>query len=225
MSLIPEHIQRYAEKFSTPEPEVLRQLNRDTHAKILNPRMLSGHLQGRLLEMVSRMLRPERILEIGTYTGYSAICLARGLSANGLLHTIDHNPELEEFTRQYIAEAGLSRQIILHTGHAPDVIPHIEETFDLVFIDADKPNYVLYFDLAFEKLRKGGVIMADNVLWSGKVLRYVSGAKDGGHTEDSGDTDPDTEGIHAYNEHVSRHPGVENLLLPVRDGLMISMKK
>jgi len=199
---------------------VLAELNRNTHARMLRPRMLSGHLQGRLLELMSRMLCPQRILEIGTYTGYSAICLARGLAPGGLLHTIDHNPELEDFARQYIDKAGLSDRIILHTGEALEVIPALEERFDMVFIDADKENYVRYFDLAMDKLRPGGVILADNVLWGGKVLGGQETSQEG-----QTGTDRETRGIIRFNEHVSQHPGVLNMLLPFRDGLMICMKQ
>lgn len=225
MQLVPENIKKYAEKISSKETEILQQLSRDTYAKIINPRMLSGHLQGKLLEMISRLLQPERILEIGTFTGYSAICLAQGLKAGGQLHTIDHNQELEDFTRKYIAEAGLQDQIILHYGEALDVLSGLEDTFDLVFIDADKPNYVKYFELAFEKLNRGGAILADNVLWDGKVLdpdEKISGLKTSLRALHE---DPDTKGIKAYNEYVSQHSGIENLLLPFRDGLMISIKK
>ncbi|MFO7997633.1 MAG: O-methyltransferase [Bacteroidales bacterium] len=212
MDLITKETEAYAGNISGEESDVLASLNRETHARMIRPRMLSGHLQGRLLEMISRMVRPERILEIGTYTGYSAICLAQGLTASGLLHTIDHNPELKDFTREYIQRAGLEKKVILHTGEALEVIPTLEEMFDLVFIDADKVNYIRYFDLAYEKLRPGGVILADNVLWSGKVIGLETEA------------DPDTMGIARFNQYVKNHPGIRNLLLPFRDGLMISMK-
>jgi caffeoyl-CoA O-methyltransferase len=225
MQLIPEDIKGYAERISSPESDVLQRLNRDTHAKIINPRMLSGHLQGKLLEMISRMLHPKRILEIGTFTGYSAICLAQGLATDGQLHTIEHNPELEDFTKKYIAEAGLQKQIVLHQGKALDVIPQLQDIYDLVFIDADKPNYVNYFELVFNKLRSGGVILADNVLWGGRVLDpdgHFTQTKTSLHALNA---DADTRGIREYNDHVSKHAGIENLLLPFRDGLMISIKK
>ncbi len=231
MEFIPKEIEAYARTISSPESEVLERLNRDTHALVLKPRMLSGHLQGRLLEMISMMINPSRVLEIGTYTGYSAICLARGLKENGKLHTIDHNPELESFTAGYIKAAGMEHKIIQHIGEALDVIPGIQERFDLVFIDADKENYIRYFDMALDKLRAGGFILADNVLWSGKVLEQnqpinKSGDENFGATKPLKATkDPETEALIRFNEYVKTHPGVHNLLLPFRDGLMISMKK
>jgi caffeoyl-CoA O-methyltransferase len=234
MEFIPKEIEAYAREISTPESGVLAKLNRTTHAHMIRPRMLSGHLQGLLLEMISHMIRPGAILEIGTYTGYSAICLAQGLAEGGMLHTIDHNPELEDFTREYIRMAGLEEKIVLHTGEALDVIPTLDETFDLVFIDADKENYIRYFDLAFGKLRPGGVILADNVLWSGKVITEKAGGhKVGGKPCEAaegtgfrqGPADPETMGIIRYNEYLKTHPGIINLLLPFRDGLMISIKR
>lgn len=212
MYLTPEGINNYASTMSSPESEVLKELSRETQAKVLRPRMLSGHLQGKFLEFISRLLAPQRILEIGTYTGYSAISMAQGLAPGGLLHTIDHNPELEDFSRHYFQKAGLSEKIILHVGEALDIIPTIDETFDLVFIDADKENYINYFNLAYNKLRIGGVIIADNVLWSGKVL------------EPTARKDKETKGIKEFNEYVATHAGVTSLLLPFRDGLMILQK-
>lgn len=212
MYLTPEKIEEYASSMSSPETEVLKRLNRETHANVLRPRMLSGHIQGKFLEFISRLVAPERILEIGTYTGYSAICLAQGLSEDGVVHTIDHNPELEDLAKEFFNEAGLSEKIILHLGEALEIIPGINETFDLVFIDADKENYINYFELSLEKLRKGGIIIADNVLWSGKVLEPAS------------KNDKETIGIRAFNEHVASHKGVTSLLLPFRDGLMILQK-
>ncbi len=212
MDFIPQSIEEYASAHSTQEPELLKKLNRETHAKILRPRMLSGHMQGRLLAFISRMIQPARVLEIGTYTGYSAICLAEGLKADGLLHTIDHNAELEDFAYQYIKQAGWQHQIIQHVGEALDVIPCLNETFDLVFIDADKENYVKYFDLVMPKVRQGGVIIADNALWSGKVLLPPQ------------QMDEETTGIARFNEHVKQSKQVQNLLLPFRDGLMIIEK-
>ena len=230
MKLIPEKIDRYARLISSPESEVLQRINRDTHAKVLRPRMLAGHLQGRLLEMISMMINPQRVLEIGTYTGYSAICLARGLKDNGILHTIDHNPELEDFAATYIKASGKGSQIVQHIGEALDVIPQINETFDLVFIDADKENYIRYFDMAYDKLRSGGWILADNVLWSGKVIDQHndtptnSQASEASSPIEKAKRDPETEAIRQFNEYLRTHPGVHNLLLPFRDGLMISMK-
>lgn len=212
MDFLPDNIAEYAEKFSSPEPEILKKLNRDTHAKVLRPRMLAGYLQGRLLSFISRMIKPERILEIGTYTGYSAICLAEGLQEGGLLHTIDHNPELEDFTAGYIRQAGFEEQVIQHTGEAIDVLPTLHEHFDLVYLDADKTNYIRYFELIFPKLRQGGIVLADNVLWSGKVLDTVP------------EKDEETLGIVRFNAYIREHSGVRNLLLPFRDGLMIIEK-
>ncbi len=230
MEFIPKEIERYAQLMSSPESDVLKQLNRDTHAMVLKPRMLSGHLQGKLLEMISNMLRPNRILEIGTYTGYSAICLAQGLSNDGRLHTIDHNPELEDFAARYIREARLEHKIIQHIGEALEVLPQIEESFDLVFIDADKENYIRYFDMVYDTLRPGGFILADNVLWSGKVINQGDEAPkpdiqdyEGSQRENT-KKDPEAEAIIRFNNYLRNHPGIQNLLLPFRDGLMISMK-
>lgn len=213
MEFLPEEINRYAEAFSAPEPEILARLNRETHAKVLQPRMLSGHIQGRLLAMVSHMMRPARILEIGTYTGYSALCLAEGLAENGLIHTIDRNDELEDMIRQYIEEAGYTGKIQLHIGVAADIIPTLKEEWDLVFIDADKENYGLYYDLCIDWLRPGGYILADNVLWSGKVTRPVE------------KKDEATRALKAFNEKLRDDERVEQLLLPVRDGLTFARKK
>lgn len=230
MEFISQAIEAYARQISTSETPVLERLNRDTHARILRPRMLSGHLQGKLLELISHMMKPARILEIGTYTGYSAICLATGLAPNGILHTIDHNPELEDFSMQYFKESGLGDRIIRHTGEALDVIPTIDEVFDIVFIDADKENYIRYFDMAFEKLRRGGIIIADNVLWSGKVVEYASDnlreeEETQVHKNDaSGIPDSETLSIIRFNEYIRAHKGVNSLLLPFRDGLMICLK-
>lgn len=212
MDFLPKEIEKYATEMSDPESPLLRRLNRDTHARVLRPRMLSGHLQGRLLALISRMVQPTRILEIGTYTGYSAICLAEGLQENGELHTIDHNEELEDFASGYIRDAGLQDRIIQHIGEALDVIPGLENTFDLAFIDADKENYIRYFDLVLPKMRKGGIILADNALWSGKVLNRPE------------EMDEETAAIVSFNAYVRDHPGVMNLLLPFRDGIMIMEK-
>ena len=209
MDFLTQNIVDYAEAFSSPESVELKELNRETHAKVLMPRMLSGHLQGRLLAMFSRMCSPRRILEVGTYTGYSAICLSEGLSADGLLHTIDINEELLPMVKKYISKAGCENKIVLHTGDALRIIPSLNETFDLVFIDADKKNYSAYFDLVISKVRKGGIIIADNVLWSGKVL------------EPEKDMDADTRAISDFNKKVRTDSRVETVLLPVRDGLMV----
>ncbi len=212
MNFLPEDIERYATTFSSPESEILERLGRDTQAKVLKARMLSGHMQGRLLAFVSRMIKPKRILEIGTYTGYSALCLAEGLDADGLLHTIDHNAELEDFAAKYIREAGYEKVIRQHIGEALDVLPLLDENFDLIFIDADKENYIKYFDLMYPKLRKGGVVIADNALWSGKVLMCKE------------EMDEETRGIALFNEYIRNHEGIHQLLLPFRDGLMLVEK-
>lgn len=213
MEFIDEKIEHYALAHSQPESDILKRVNRETHAKVLSPRMLSGHMQGNLLSMLSKMIRPDRILEIGTYTGYSAICLAQGLRGNGKLHTIDVNEELEKTVRSYFKEAGLGNQISYHVGDAMQIIPGLDERFDIVFIDADKKNYCNYYDLVFDKVNPGGYIIADNVLWSGKVL------------DTSKNKDADTIAIDAYNQKIHADSRVEHMLLPVRDGLMIARKK
>ncbi len=213
MEFIPEKIDDYTANHTTAESEVLAQLNRDTHAKVLQPRMLSGHVQGRILSTFSHMLQPKRILEIGTYTGYSAICLAEGLAPGGKLHTIDINEELEDMVKGYLAKAKMEDRIQMHIGNAMQIIPSLNETWDLVFIDADKENYAHYYDLVFDHLRPGGYIIADNVLWSGKVVERVS-AKD-----------HETQALIDFNTKVHEDARVENVLFPVRDGLMVCRKK
>ncbi|MFN5317737.1 MAG: O-methyltransferase [Bacteroidia bacterium] len=213
MDFIPQNIARYAEAHSAPEPDLLHRLNRETHLKVMQPRMLSGHLQGRILSMLSKLVRPQRILEIGTYTGYSALCLAEGLSDTGVLHTIDNNPERDALVRKYIAEAGFDGRIISHIGHAADVIQRIEGHFDLVFIDADKSNYSLYYDLIIERVRSGGLIITDNVLWSGKVVEPI-------HPNDT-----DTIALLEYNRKLQHDSRIEVVLLPIRDGLNLARKK
>lgn len=210
MKLLAEEIESYAAKHSSPESEVLSKLNRETHLKIMMPQMLSGHIQGNFLKMMSHMVRPQNILEIGTYTGYSAICLAQGLQENGTLFTIDINAELEEMCRRYFEEAQLTSKIDYRIGNALDIIPSIKEKFDLVFIDADKINYSKYYDLVFDQVRTGGFIIADNVLWSGKVCQEKK--------------DKDTAALHAYNEKIQADSRVENYLVPIRDGLMVARK-
>ncbi len=213
MEFLPKDIEAYADKMTTPETETLYQLARETNIKILRSRMLSGKMQGKLLQLISQMIKPKRVLEIGTYTGYSAICLAQGLSVDGQLHTIDNNPELEDIIRKYIKKAGLEKKIILHIGEAINIIPALDVSFDLVFIDADKENYIRYYEMAMEKLVKGGIIITDNVLWSGKVIKEPA----------AGDTE--TKSIIEFNNHVVNDTRTENLLLPFRDGLMIIRKK
>ncbi len=212
MEFLPEKIDDYTANHTSAESEVLAQLNRDTHAKVLQPRMLSGHVQGRILSTFSHMLKPKRILEIGTYTGYSAICLAEGLAPDGKLHTIDINEELEEMVKSYIAKANMENQIQMHVGNAMEIIPQLNETWDLIFIDADKENYSNYFDLVIDHIRPGGFIIADNVLWSGKVVEKVS-AKD-----------LETQALIDFNKKVHEDNRVENVLFPVRDGLMVCRK-
>jgi caffeoyl-CoA O-methyltransferase len=200
----------YAEQHSTVESNALKAINRDTHVNVLMPRMLSGHLQGRLLSMISKLVSPMRILEIGTYTGYSAICLAEGLRDGGKLITIDKNAELEPRVRKNLALAGVTEVVDLRFGNAQDILPSLGGPFDLVFIDADKERYSLYFDLVIDKVRSGGVVLADNVLWSGKVL--------------DAKPDKDTKAIVEFNAKVNSDPRVENVLLPIRDGIMVARK-
>lgn len=212
MEFLPEDIARYAESYTTEESQLLKSINRDTQAKVMMPRMLSGHLQGRTLAMLCKMLQPERILEIGTYTGYSAICLAEGLRENGKLITLDINEELETMVRRYFDTSGFGDAIDYRIGNALDLIPQISDTLDLVFIDADKGNYINYYNLVFDKVRKGGYIIADNVLWSGKVAKNKQ------------EMDKATAIIHEFNTMVQHDERVENLLLPIRDGLMVVRK-
>ncbi len=212
MEFIDEKLAAYVEAHTQDESEILKKINRDTHLKVMMPRMLSGHLQGQVLSMFSSMIQPSCILEIGTYTGYSALCLASGLSLNGKLITLDINAELEERVRGYFESAGLSACIDYRIGNAMEIIPTLADTFDLVFIDADKNNYSNYFDLVIDKVKSGGYILADNVLWSGKVLLP------------SGEMDKDTRLIDAFNKKVQEDSRVQNVLLPIRDGLMLMRK-
>jgi predicted O-methyltransferase YrrM len=214
MDFLSPELQQYVSRHTSPEPAVLQKLNRETHAQVLMPRMLSGHLQGRVLSLLSHMIKPKHILEIGTYTGYSALCLAEGLAPEGLLHTIDVNDELEDMVRKYIAAAGQESRIKYYLGHALDIIPTLDYSFDLVFIDADKKNYGPYFDLIIDKTVTGGFILADNVLWSGKVIPEA-GKK----------IDKDTQAILDFNAKVQQDERVENVLLPIRDGLLLMRKK
>lgn len=212
MDFIPAAIEAYALAHTSAESPLLAQLNRETHAKVLQSRMLSGHLQGRLLSLFSTMLRPRRILEIGTYTGYSALCLAEGLADDGILITIDVNEELESFVRSFFDQSPFGKKIDFRIANAATLIPTLNETFDLVFIDADKLNYGLYYDLVFDKVRPGGVIIADNVLWSGKIVQTNKRI------------DKDTQALLDFNQKLHNDPRVSNVLLPVRDGLMIVWK-
>lgn len=211
MQFLPDEIENYAALFSSKEDEVLAKLNRETHLKVMLPQMLSGHIQGNFLKMMSYMLQPKTILEIGTFTGYSAICLAKGLKENGKLITIDINAELESMCRKYFELASLSDIIDYRIGNALEIIPTIEEELDLVFIDADKINYSHYYDMVIDKVRQGGFIIADNVLWSGKVCAEKK--------------DKDTAALHAYNQKIQDDERVENYLVPIRDGLMVARKK
>lgn len=206
-------IDEYIEQHSDAEPEVLASINRRTHLQMINPRMLSGHMQGRVLSMLCKMLKPKRILELGTYAGYSAICMAEALDSDGLLHTIEYDDELEEFIQQNIALAGMSDKIVLHIGEALKIISTIDDTFDLVFIDADKREYSDYFDAVFPKVRKGGFILADNTLWDGKVIKpFVP-------------NDAQTIEIDKFNKKIARDSRVEKIILPFRDGITIIRKK
>lgn len=202
---------KYCENHSTPQSQILYELERETNLKTLAPQMISGHLQGALLSLLSSLKRPQTILEIGTFTGYAAICLAQGLAENGILHTIEANEELAYIIQKYIKKADLEHKIQLHIGNAKTLIPTIDSTFDIVFIDAGKNDYEYYYDLVFDKVNSGGLIIADNVLWSGKVVQK--------------DKDKDTKTIHAFNQKIQNDPRVENLLLPIRDGLIIAQKR
>lgn len=213
MEFIDQQIENYSLAHSQDESDILKKINRETHAKVLQPRMLSGHMQGNFLSMISKMIQPKQILEIGTYTGYSAVCLAQGLQENGKLHTIDVNEELEKVVRNYIKEAKLETNIQYYIGDAIKIIPTINDLFDIVFIDADKKNYSNYYDLVFDKVRSGGYIIADNVLWSGKILDLEK------------NKDLDTIMIDSFNKKVHNDSRVEHMLLPLRDGLMIVRKK
>jgi len=213
MKFLTEEIEAYSENHTEQENALLQSLNRETYANVLNPRMLSGHLQGRFLSMISRMIQPDRILEIGTYTGYSALCLCEGLRENGKLITIDINEELETMTRCYLDKSVFSKKIEYRIGNALDIVPLLQETFDIVFIDADKINYISYYNLCLDKVRKGGFIIADNVLWSGKVTQ----------TEPK-KADKDTQQLIEFNRLVHEDTRVSNILLPIRDGLMILQK-
>jgi caffeoyl-CoA O-methyltransferase len=207
-------LQTYAEQHTEVESPLLAQIHQDTHAQIPMPQMLSGHLQGRLLAAFSYMLQPTHILEIGTYTGYSALCLAEGLRPGGTLHTIDKNVALAAQVRSYFAQSSVNHKIKYHIGQASDVIPQLDKIFDLVFIDADKRNYKRYYDLVFDRIRPGGFIVVDNCLWGGKVVTTVNQP-----------IDKRTQAIMHFNAHVHRDQRVANVLLPIRDGLMILRKK
>lgn len=207
MEFLPEQIEEYVEEHTSKESEVLYNLNRQTNLKVLIPRMLSGHLQGRMLSMFSHMIQPQNILEIGTYTGYSALCMAEGLKDGGQLITIDINVELEDFTRSFFDQSDYKDQIDFRIGNALDIVPTLDQKFDLVFIDADKDNYINYYEMVIEQLSDRGYIIFDNVLWSGKVLENHN--------------DPDTQTLQKLNKLIQEDERVENVLLPIRDGLMV----
>ena len=211
MEFIDPLLDKYVCEHTANESDLLKKINRETHLEVLQPRMLSGHFQGRVLSMFSKMIRPERILEIGTYTGYSALCLAEGLTPNGKLVTIDINEELAARVRGYIAESSYAKQIDYLIGDAMELIPALNEKWDIVFIDADKDNYINYYHFVFPMVKVGGYIIADNVLWSGKVI-------------DLSQQDKDTSLLREYNQLVHQDDRVEEVLFPIRDGLMIARK-
>jgi predicted O-methyltransferase YrrM len=213
MDFLPEELDQFITSNTQKEPAILAELNHETWEKVLIPRMLSGHFQGRVLSMLSHMIHPLTVLEIGTYTGYSAICLAEGLQKGGEIYTIDINEELESMVNKYIEKSKLKNTIINQIGNAIDIIPSLTKKFDLVFIDADKLNYSNYYDLVFDKVNTGGYIIADNVLWSGKV------------TEARENLDADTIALIDFSEKVTKDDRVQNVLFPIRDGLMVVRKK
>ncbi|GIZ16172.1 O-methyltransferase [Capnocytophaga catalasegens] len=213
MHFLSENLEDYIAQHSQEEPELLKKLTRETHLKVLQPRMLSGHYQGRLLSMISKLISPKVIVEIGTFTGYATLCLAEGLSKDGIIHTIDVNEELVDFQRSFFDQSPYGNQIKQHLGQALDIIPTLPYGFDLVFIDADKKNYINYFDVIIQKMNRGGVILSDNVLWSGKVLEEVK------------KNDKHTQILLEYNKKINEDPRVESVLLPIRDGLTISRVK
>lgn len=212
MNFLPEEIERYAERLTTDEPLLLAELNRFTHSNVLQPRMLSGHLQGRVISMLSKMIRPKVVVEVGTYTGYSALCWAEGLVEHGLVHTIEVDDELEPKIRSFIDRSKFAKNIVLHIADASEKLRELDGPFDIVFLDADKSNYSKYLDLVLDKLRVGGYIVADNVLWSGKV------------TEAHETMDADTKALFDFAQNIHANPNLENVLLPIRDGLLIARK-
>ena len=211
IDFIDKDLLKYVESNSQNEPQILKELNRETHLKILNPRMLSGSYQGRLLSLLSKIISPKSVLEIGTYTGYSALCIAEGLDKNGIIDTIDINEELQEIQNKYFKKSGFEKQIYQHVGNALDIIPKIDKCFDLVFLDADKENYPDYYNLVIDKIVSGGILIADNVLWSGKVI-------------DKKDSDLTTIKLIEFNNLVQNDKRVETMVLPIRDGLSICRK-
>lgn len=212
INFIDDNILNYSISKSEKESKLLNDLYRETYLKVLNPKMISGHYQGRILSLISKIISPKKILEIGTYTGYSAICLCEGIDKNGVLHTIDNNKELVEIQNKYFKKANLKDKIVQHFGDAKNIIPSIDEEFDIVFIDADKESYPEYYDLIINKVRSGGIIIADNILWSGKILEKVK--KD----------DQATKSIIEFNNKIIKDDRVKNIILPIRDGLNIVRK-
>lgn len=210
MHFIPEILDDYSVKHTQPEPPLLARLTRETFQKVLQPRMLSGHYQGRLLSILSKIINPEKILELGTYTGYSALCLAEGLKPGGELHTIDINEELTDIQKKYFDMSEYKDQIHQHLGPALEIIPSLDLKFDLVFMDADKPNYPAYLDIIIDKINPGGILLTDNVLWSGKVV------------EDVKPDDISTLALVEYNKRIAEDPRLETIMLPIRDGLSIT---
>jgi predicted O-methyltransferase YrrM len=210
MHFISQELEDYIEQHSGKEPELLAALNKETYQKILLPRMLSGHFQGRVLSMLAKLIRPVNILEIGTYTGYSALCLCEGIQESGVLHTIDIKEELVDFQRKHFDKSPWGKQIVQHLGEATEIIPNLDVKFDLVFIDADKENYINYFEMIVPKMNKGGIILSDNVLWSGKVVEPLN------------PKDISTKVLLDYNELLVNDSRVETVLLPIRDGLTVS---
>lgn len=208
----PVLLEQYILHHISPEEDYLRELDRETNIKVLRSRMLSGHLQGQLLQMISAMIRPQYILEIGTFTGYSALCLAKGLAEGGRLHTIEIDDELESIAQKYFVKSGMGDHIIQHIGDACQIIPSIDQSFDLVFIDADKRDYCQYYNLLFDKVKVGGFILADNILWNGKVVEPEAAEEE------------QTRGILQFNDMVQNDPRVRNVILPVRDGIMLVQK-
>jgi caffeoyl-CoA O-methyltransferase len=213
MEFIDPALLKYCEDHSSQEDYLLKKITRETQAKVMMPRMISGHLQGKMLELFTKMQHPKTILEIGTYTGYSGICMARGLGKGGKLITLDINDELEKMVRGFFEESGLADKIDYRLGNAIEIIPTLSGPFDMVFIDADKSNYAKYYDLIIDKVNPGGIILADNVLWSGKIL-----------VEKGKKIDKDTQAILDFNAMIQNDPRVENALLPIRDGVMMARK-
>jgi len=213
MHFLPPAIEAYAQSHSEDEPALLAQLRRDTHLQHIQPRMLSGHFQGRLLSLISKIVRPKTILEIGTYTGYSALCLAEGLAQDGVFHTIEVNPELRKIQEKYISLSDYQDQIVLHTADALTLIPQLDLKIDLVFIDAEKKNYTAYLEAVLPQMKSGGVLLVDNVLWTGKVVEPLD------------PKDKTTEALLSFNQYMKNHPRLSTVLMPLRDGLTLSLVK